>query len=80
MSLRPFITPAPPAGEDEGHDNEDLDRTKSMVVSAEDDAVFKWGRDVRIDWRMVIYVTLRDQVCVSSHLLSSTTILMFLFV
>jgi len=63
MSLRPFITPAPVPEEDEGVESDDQKRTKSMIVSAEDDAVYKWGRNVQVDWRMVIYVTLRDQVC-----------------
>lgn len=37
-------------------------KTNSLVVSAEDDAVYKWGRDVQVDWKMVAYVTFRDQV------------------
>jgi len=32
------------------------------VESAHEDAVFHWGRDVDVNWRMVVYITLRDQV------------------
>ena len=67
MSLRPFISPAPASGQEEGTDDEQ-ERTKSMIVSAEDDAVYKWGRNVQVDWKMVTYVTLRDQVRCVDHI------------
>ena len=33
----------------------------TLVQAADEDAVFHWGRNVDVDWRMVIYITLRDQ-------------------
>lgn len=34
----------------------------SLLEPAQDDAVFHWGREVDVDWRMVSWVTIRDQV------------------
>jgi hypothetical protein len=39
--------------------------------AAEDDEVFHWGREVDVNWGMVSWVTLRDQVCRTSNTLSS---------
>ena len=61
LSIRPFLTPKPSATAREG-DVEEEQKTRSKIVSAEDDAVYHWGRDVEVDWKMVTYVTLRDQV------------------
>ncbi len=33
-----------------------------MVASADRDEVFHWGRDVDVDWKAVIWITVRDQV------------------
>ncbi|KAK1924761.1 hypothetical protein DB88DRAFT_486686 [Papiliotrema laurentii] len=65
LSIRPYLTPAPSASkvnEKGGNVDEEDQKTRSLVLSAEDDAVYKWGRDVQVNWSMVVYVTLRDQV------------------
>lgn len=61
LSIRPFLTPKATAAPREG-DVEEEQQTRSKIVSAEDDAVYHWGRDLEVDWKMVTYVTLRDQV------------------
>ena len=38
--------------------------------AAEDDEVFHWGREVDVNWGMVSWVTLRDQVCPDSRSLT----------
>ena len=71
LSLRPYLTPSPtPTNVIEksntGENTDKAQQTKSLVLSAEDDAVYKWGREVQVDWKMVAYVTFRDQVsCVA---------------
>ncbi|ORY32225.1 hypothetical protein BCR39DRAFT_41625 [Naematelia encephala] len=66
LSIRPFLKPRPNAATAaekgpvpaEGAHTE----TKSLVASSDDDKVFHWGRQVDVDWGMVSWVTLRDQV------------------
>lgn len=70
LSIRPYLTPAPSASkvnEKGGNVDEEDQKTRSLVLSAEDDAVYKWGRDVQVNWSMVVYVTLRDQVRQSTN-------------
>jgi hypothetical protein len=36
--------------------------SKGLVTSAQHDDIFKYGREIDVDWRMAGWVTLRDQV------------------
>ncbi|RSH91240.1 hypothetical protein EHS25_009539 [Saitozyma podzolica] len=67
LSIRPFLTPRPtrhavaargPVPVDEKNGGPGA----SLVEPAQDDAVFHWGREVDVNWRMVSWVTIRDQV------------------
>ncbi|WWC69570.1 uncharacterized protein I206_103513 [Kwoniella pini CBS 10737] len=63
LSIRPYLTPHPTS---KGITKKGLiEKGKpsgTLVTSAEEDRVFHWGREVDVDWKNVIWVTLRDQV------------------
>ncbi|GFZ46242.1 hypothetical protein JCM24511_04489 [Saitozyma sp. JCM 24511] len=67
LSIRPFLTPRPTRHAVADRGPVPVDEKKggagaSLLEPAQDDAVFHWGREVDVDWRMVSWVTIRDQV------------------
>ncbi|WWC85375.1 uncharacterized protein L201_000238 [Kwoniella dendrophila CBS 6074] len=63
LSIRPFLTPHPTAeGIQKKGEVEKSKPSGTLVTSSDEDTVFHWGRQVDVEWRQVIWVTLRDQV------------------
>jgi hypothetical protein len=72
LSIRPYLTPRPSKSETaERGPVEEGKESKSLVSSTEQDEVFHWGRQVDVNWRMVAYVTFRDQVSPEFSLVQS---------
>ena len=72
LSIRPYLHPRPtPVGLSEKGPTPASRDSKTLVTSSDEDAVFHWGRQVDVDWKMVLYVTIRDQVGRDSKLLCS---------
>lgn len=67
LSIRPFLKlhPSRAAAAEKGPApvDEKAQTSGGAVQGAEEDEVFHWGRQVDVDWRMVSWVTVRDQVC-----------------
>lgn len=69
LSIRPFLKPIGSARDrDSGTESSAAGGkdSKSLTTAAQDDAVFHWGRDVSVDWGMVSWVTIRDQVSIKA--------------
>ncbi|ORX39766.1 hypothetical protein BD324DRAFT_233199 [Kockovaella imperatae] len=63
LSIRPFLSPSTTASSSRTKSTADASQaTTSLVQSADNDAVFGWDKRWRVDWSMVIYVTIRDQL------------------
>lgn len=65
LSIRPFLKPIRSADENQLESSSKVaggKDSKSLTTAAQDDAVFHWGRQVSVDWAMVSWVTVRDQV------------------
>ncbi|WRT67013.1 uncharacterized protein IL334_003979 [Kwoniella shivajii] len=63
LSIRPFLTPRPTAeGKAEKGPIEKGKPSGTLVTSSEEDRVFHWGREVDVEWKKVVWVTLRDQI------------------
>lgn len=72
LSIRPYLIPRPSKAETaERGPVEEGKESKSLVSSTEQDEVFHWGRQVDVNWRMVAYVTFRDQVSPEFSLVQS---------
>lgn len=41
---------------------EEKEDSNTLTTGAENDEVFHWGREVDVNWRMLSWVTIRDQV------------------
>ncbi len=71
LSIRPFLHPIPRKNDEHGalssdgsearHDVEG-EHSNTLTTSTNEDAVFHWGREVRVDWGQAAWVTFRDQV------------------
>ncbi|KAK4687722.1 hypothetical protein P7C73_g2388, partial [Tremellales sp. Uapishka_1] len=63
LSIRPFLSPRPSKEtvQEKGAVGEEKE-SKTLVESADDDSVFHWGREVDVNWKMVSWVTVRDQI------------------
>ena len=67
LSLRPFLNPSRRLTPSHAQSSSEASKASaSLVKSADEDRVFRWDQALEVNWSMVIYVTIRDQV--SSHI------------